>query len=256
MSVFDLYAAYYDLLYRDKDYSAEVRYVSGLLEETGGRPDSILELGCGTGGHAVEFARQGSSVHGIDLSRTMIDLANRRRTACDPEIANRLAFEEADIRTCRLDRSVDVVLSLFHVISYQVDNSDQRAAFESARFHLRPGGRFVFDFWYGPAVLTDRPRFVVKEASNDQIRVKRVTTPTMDVNRNLVDVLFDVQVESLSKDDNRRIVENHLMRYLFLPEIEGLLEQSGFELVRANAWMTDARLSDASWYGCVTARAV
>lgn len=255
MSVFDLYAAYYDLLYRDKDYAGEARHVLGLLEMAEGA-GSILELGCGTGGHAAEFARQGISVHGIDLSRTMIDLARERCRTTDSAAAGGLVFEQDDIRTCRLGHRFDAVVSLFHVISYQAGNEDQRAAFETARCHLHSGGRFVFDFWYGPAVLTDRPRYVVKEVSDDRIRVERSTTPAIEVNRNLVDIRFDLKVESRLDGSVYAVTENHRMRYLFLPEIERLLEQSGFQLLRANAWMTDEELSESTWYGCVTARAV
>jgi len=95
--VFDAYAAYYDLLYRDKDYPAEVRYVQSLLRRHGVNSGEILELGCGTGKHAEQLARLGYSVHGIDLSPSMVDIA-RRRTSSD-----RIRFDVGDARSARLN---------------------------------------------------------------------------------------------------------------------------------------------------------
>ena len=49
MSVFNEYARYYDLLYRDKDYVGEVEYVHRLLQAHAPGAQSLLNLGCGSG---------------------------------------------------------------------------------------------------------------------------------------------------------------------------------------------------------------
>jgi SAM-dependent methyltransferase len=256
MTVFDLYAAYYDLLYHDKDYSGETAYLVTLIGEAAPHARSVLELGCGTGGHALQFAELGFQVHGIDLSDSMVARARLRCAAAAEPVAARLAFEVGDVRSFRAGRTFDAVVSLFHVMSYQTGNEDQAAAFATARGHLDTGGVFVFDFWYGPAVLTDRPRHVIKEVADERVEVRRETTPTMHVNSNRVDVRFDVDIASRSGDATRRLSEIHRMRYLFLPEIEQRLHDAGFALLSAQAWMTRQPLDDRSWYGCVVARAI
>jgi SAM-dependent methyltransferase len=255
MSVFNLYAAYYDLLYRDKDYAQETDYVAGLIAETSRPPRELLELGCGTGGHAVQFAERGIQVHGIDLSADMVQRASDRIGRARTALEALPSFEQGDVRSYRANRTFDAVVSLFHVASYQTSNADQDELFGTARAHLCAAGVFVFDFWYGPAVLTDRPRHVTKQAEDEHIEVSRETTPTMFVNDNCVDVRFDVHVRSKSDQRSQRIVENHRMRYLFLPEIEQRLGASRFRLLRAYAWMSRLPLSDRSWYGCVVAQA-
>lgn len=251
---FDLYAAYYDLLYRDKDYATESAYVARLLREVAPRAGRLLELGCGTGAHALELAKLGFEVNGIDLSAQMIQRAQARRAAA-PEHAAALAFGRGDVRSHRDGRRYDGVISLFHVMSYQVGNEDLNDAFITARTHLSPGGAFVFDAWWGPAVLSDRPRQVGKDVADERVTVQRRTRPVMRFDENVVDVHFEVDIQA--RDGRTEHVEElHRMRYLFGPELRLMLAESGFELVRAEAWMSGAPLDDRTWYACFLARAV
>ncbi|CAD5372628.1 SAM-dependent methyltransferase [Rubrivivax sp. A210] len=249
---FDLYAAYYDLLYGDKDYAAEAAHVAGLLP-AGTR--EVLELGCGTGGHALALARLGLRVQGVDLSPEMVARAQARRAGLAPELQARLAFAQGDLRSYRAGCEFDAVISLFHVMSYQTTNQDLLAGLRTARTHLREGGLFVFDFWYGPAVLSDRPRQVVKTVADARIEVRRETTPAVHVNDNRVDVRFDVHIRAREGGAEKRLHEVHPMRYLFLPELDALFAQTGFERVDARAWMDDRLPDDRSWYASVSARA-
>lgn len=248
MSTFDLYAAYYDLLYGDKDYVAEAAHVASMLPAGA---HELLELGCGTGGHALALARLGCAVHGVDLSPAMVARAEARKQSLPPELRERLRFAQGDLRTYRASRRYDAVLALFHVMSYQTGNDDLLAAFRTARAHLAPGAPFVFDFWYGPAVLSDRPRRVVKEVSDERIAVQRRTTPVLHPNDNRVDVNFDVTITARAGGAMQQVQELHAMRYLFLPEIDQLGATTGFERRAARAWMSEAPPDDRSWYASV-----
>jgi SAM-dependent methyltransferase len=259
---FDLYAAYYDLLYGDKDYSAEAAHVAALLPAGTAR---VLELGCGTGAHAVALARLGLVIDGVDLSPAMVERALARRARLPAELQARLGFTAGDARSHRAGRTFDAVISLFHVMSYQTANEDLLAALATARAHLAPGGHFVFDFWYGPAVLSDRPRQVVKTVADERIEVRRETTPTLHPNHNRVDVRFDVLITARAPSGSapgagdpatQRVQEVHPMRYLFLPEIDLLAAQTGFRRVAARAWLREDAPDDRSWYACVNLEAV
>jgi len=160
--VFDSYARYYDLMYQDKDYVTEAKYVTSLITKHNSQANKILELGCGTGAHAEHFARMGYTVHGVDMSKEMLALAETRKAGLPEDVAARLSFSLGDVRTVRTEKTYDVVISLFHVMSYQSTNDDVNSAFETAARHLSLGGLFLFDFWYGPAVLTQQPDTRVK----------------------------------------------------------------------------------------------
>jgi SAM-dependent methyltransferase len=250
-SVFAAYARYYNLLYRDKDYAAEAAYVVERLRDHGVVAGArILELGSGTGGHAEHLVRMGFTVHGVDSSAEMIERAQARRAALPSDLAARLTFELGDVRTVRTGAVYDAVISLFHVMSYQTANTDLRAAFATAATHLGPGGLFFFDFWYGPAVLTERPEVRVRRLEDEAVQVVRVAEPVLQVNDNLVDVNFTVLVMDKESKRTERIEERHSMRYLFLPELEQYM-QGAFLWGAAHAWLTKRPPQITDWSACV-----
>jgi SAM-dependent methyltransferase len=247
--VFDAYAAYYDLLYRDKDYAGEATYVGGLIHRF--RPDArdILELGCGTGLHARELVRQGYTVTGIDRSELMVQRANERASALG---AGRLmTFMQGDLRDFRAGRTFDVVVSLFHVMSYQTTNADLRSAMSTAFVHLRAGGIFIFDCWYGPAVLTDPPTKRVRKLQSDVLKVTRTAEPDHHPNHNRVDVRYEILVER-DNEDAEKIAETHAMRYLFAPEVDLLLDAAGLRRVALERWL-GGDAGTESWNACFVA---
>jgi hypothetical protein len=61
-------------------------------------------------------------------------------------------------------------------------------------------------------------------------------------------------VEDLASGAREEITEKHLMRHLFLPEVDLVLETAGFERIDAREWLTDQALSTQSWSGFVVAR--
>jgi len=250
MSVFDAYAAYYDLLYQEKDYAGEAAYVHSLLQHHALGVRDVLELGCGTGAHAEHLARMDYNVHGVDLSEAMLARAGERRAAMPSGVANLLSFGLGDVRTVRTGNTYDAVISLFHVVSYQAKNSDLQAMFATAREHLRPGGLFIFDVWYGPAVLTDQPAVRVKELENDVVKITRVAQPTMYFQRNLVDVHYRIIACEKNTGCYSETEETHRMRYLFSPEIELLAKQAGFDVVEAQEWMTGKKPGVDTWGVC------
>lgn len=246
MKVFSDYARYYDLLYRDKNYQAEAGFVRDQLARSPRPPRTVLELGCGTGRHAVELARLGLEPAGIDLSENMVAQAQAHAGCAGFPT---LQFACGDVRQWRGGSKWDAVISLFHVMSYQTSNADLLAAVQTAGAHLDSGGLFFFDFWYGPAVLTDPPATRVKRMSDGVIDVVRVAEPVVDTGRNQVTVHYEVLVTDRQSGQATRLTESHQLRYLFLPELEFLLDAGGFDLTASGAWMSADPLSAHSWYG-------
>jgi hypothetical protein len=148
------------------------------------------------------------------------------------------------------------VISLFHVVSYQQTNDDLARTLATAAAHLPAGGVFLFDFWYGPAVLTQRPETRVKELEDEAVRITRIARSRVRDNEDLVEVQYRILVEEKDSGRMRWLDETHVMRYLFLPEIDAFLASAGMRRVEAKAWQSDEPPSTQSWSAVVVAQKI
>lgn len=134
----------------------EVSYLVDALGLSAG--DRVLDVGCGPGRHAYEFARRGMTVHGIDIAQRFVDIANDGA----PEGAT---FERLDARELSFDAEFDVVVCLcqgaFGLMTADGDDETVLAGMSRA---LRPGGRlalsafssyFVMKHWEGAVFDAD-----------------------------------------------------------------------------------------------------
>jgi SAM-dependent methyltransferase len=248
LKIFSNYAQYYDLLNQQKDYIQEVDYIISLLNKFAPDASNLLDLGCGTGLHAINLAENGYHIIGVDQSQDMIDIAHERLNTLPRSISNLLNFNIGDIRTYSINQSFDVVISLFHVISYQVTNSDINKSFNTVSKHLKPGGIFIFDCWYGPAVLSDKPYKRNKKFEDDAIVINRQAKPDIHPLKNQVDVHFDIKITDKQTGKSENIDEIHKMRYMFNPEIELLLKMNKLKLLHSEKWLTGDEPDFDSWY--------
>jgi ubiquinone/menaquinone biosynthesis C-methylase UbiE len=104
-NVFDTYSRYYDLLYKDKDYTAESKYINNLLKQFNMRGKRILELGSGTGKHANILTKYGYEIVGIERSAEMVSKAKQDK---------KFRCVIGDITKINLNKKFDAALSLFH----------------------------------------------------------------------------------------------------------------------------------------------
>lgn len=239
---FDAYSQYYDLLYRDKDYAAEADSVNKLLKRHAPDCCTVLEFGCGTGKHARLLTGHGYRMTGVERSAEMLAKA--------PPTDN-IQYVEADIRHVQLEQRFDAVISLFHVISYLTDNGDVQTVFTRATEHLHPGGLFVFDVWYAPAVLKQRPDTRVKRMRDERIEVLRIAEPVMHPNQNRVDVNYTVFVQDLANGHFTRLTESHPMRYFSLPELDLFAAAAGFTRLTAEDLLTGNPPAEDTWGVCL-----
>ncbi len=227
MGVFKDYAYYYNIFYQEKDYKTEAIQVSRILKKYGNNVLSIINYGCGTGKHDIEMVKLGYQCDSIDISSEMIEIARKNANRENLEIN----YSVADIRDYNPKKKYDAVVSLFHVMSYQNTNEDIVKAFCSAKKALNTNGVLLFDVWYGPGVLSDKPSIRVKEVEDNENRLIRIARPVMHDKTNSVDVCYEIF--SIDKKTGKivEIYETHHMRYFFRPELEEFLTKTGFKLI-------------------------
>ena len=100
-------------------------------------PASVLDAGCGSGRVAIELARRGCDVVGVDLDQPFIDAA----IAKAPE----LDFRADDLSTVTVGRTFDVVVMAGNVMVFVAPGTEAQVIANMAR-HLAPGGRLVAGF--------------------------------------------------------------------------------------------------------------
>ncbi|MDQ3810094.1 MAG: class I SAM-dependent methyltransferase [Chloroflexota bacterium] len=243
------YAAAYDHIYRDKDYPAECDAVEQTFGLYGlGPVRRVLDLGCGTGGHALVLATRGYDVLGVDRSPSMLERARERETTA--------RFELGDIVGLDLGETFDAVLMMFAVLGYHTANVDVQAALATVRRHLRPGGLFLCDVWYGPAVLHERPGERARVLGSGGSQIIRVARGELDERHHVCNVRYH-----LWRLENGTLVaevrEQHRMRFFFPLELELLLGAAGLELVKlADFPRLEDEPSNATWNIAVIARAL
>ena len=251
--VFEDYANFYDLFYRDKDYQAECNFVKRIFEiYSQNEIGTILDIGCGTGSHALLLSDMGYIVTGIDLSEKMLQFARNKAGEQNKQIH----FLQGDIRNLALSQKFDAVLAMFAVLGYQTSNQDVENALRSVRKHLKLGGLFIFDVWFGPAVLKEKPAERVKDAEQGDGKVIRYAHPVLDIVSHTIEVNYTV---SEVKEDQSvaEVKESHLVRFFFYQELRYFLERNGFEVLKICPFMDlDGYLDEHCWNISVVSKGI
>lgn len=100
-------------------------------------PASVLDAGCGTGRVAIELARRGVDVVGVDLDPPMIAAARAK--------APELEWVEADLCEVSLARRFDIVVAPGNVMIF-LRSGSEAACIANLATHLAPGGLLISGF--------------------------------------------------------------------------------------------------------------
>ena len=222
-NLFDRIADYYDGLHDDVDYPAECT----LLEKTFVRflrrqAASLLDLGCGTGSHALILAGRGYRVTGLDSSAGMLRVARAKaRGRRNP------AFVRADIRRFDLRGTFDAILCMDGAYTHLLTERDLLAHLGTVRRHLSPGGVYVFEFAQALKAETEGPGWIHREGPP---RIVWLYDLTFDRRRPLLTAknrFFAFDGDRL----RRRFVDTYSTRVTSVPGLRTLVARSGMRLL-------------------------
>jgi SAM-dependent methyltransferase len=208
------YLALYD------DYLAErtpveIDRLEGLLALR--PPLRILDLPCGQGRHAIELARRGYDVTGVDLSPFLLKVAEERAQADGV----RVRWLAGDMRQPIAGEQFDVVLNLFTSFGYFADEADDRKVVDAAAAMLVPGGHFLLEVINGERLMArfqEREWFTVGQAAVVERRSLDRTARRMVVERTVT-----------TPDDTE--VNLHAIRLYTGRDVSAILRGAGFGAV-------------------------
>ena len=106
----------------------------------------ILDLACGQGRHAIELAKRGYNVVGLDYSDYLLNVAKERTR----EEKVKVKFVKGDMRNLPFENEFDAIYNMFTSFGYFSDE-DNFKVLKSVHRALKPGGKFLLDivniFW-------------------------------------------------------------------------------------------------------------
>ena len=208
------YLALYDGFLAERT-PVEVDQIEALLQLH--PPRRILDLPCGQGRHAIELARRGYEVTGVDLSSYMLGVARERADAGGV----RVRWLAGDMRQPLPSETFDLVLNLFTSFGYFADEADDRRVVRAAASMLEPGGRFLLEVINGDRVIgnfQEREWFTVGQIAVMERRSLDVPARRMVVERT---------VSSTNGEDT----SVHAVRLYSGPAVKTMLDAVGFGCV-------------------------
>lgn len=216
----------------------EVKYI---INKTNLKENSdVIELGCGVGRHAFEFAQFNMNVVGIDFSQKHIN--NAKKNKKKQKIKN-IKFYSSDIRTYKTNKQFDLVTCLYDVIGSFPDEKDNNAIIAKAYKLLKNGGYFVLsvmNFELTNKIVPDtqkgdlkkEPQILLKlKPSTEMMKTGNVFIPeylAIDIDTNLI-----YRKEQFSSYGNNNLPAEYIIRdrRYTAHEIQSILAKYGFKII-------------------------
>jgi SAM-dependent methyltransferase len=216
------YAWAFDLLI-DRPVRKECAAIAAWLIERGITPGAeVLDAGCGTGRYAIELARRGYVVRGLDLSPELIEVATRARAdSLDP-----VSFIVGDIR--RLPTSRYAAILCRGVLNDILDDAGRDAVFAAFADALQSNGVLVRDVrdWGASLERKSREPLYRKRVSTDRGELTFTSITALDSERR--QLLISERHELVRLGDERISDYRFVMRCWERAELDVLLAGHGF----------------------------
>lgn len=134
-------ASRYDKLHADKCYFWEVKELKERIKESKkSKGRSLLDVGCGTGGHLKEL-QDDFDCTGIDYHEEMVELARKK-------LKKKVHLMQGDMVDFDLKKEFDVVICLYSVINHAKNYLEFRRTISNFYRHLKKGGVcFIEPYW-------------------------------------------------------------------------------------------------------------
>jgi SAM-dependent methyltransferase len=194
-------------LYPHRDEEEAAQAVALVIQATGFRPGwRVLDVACGAGRHARAFEAAGARCVGVDLSATLLRIAQTATTA---------PLVRADMRVLPIrSGSMDLTVNLFTSFGYFDRDAEHAAALGEMVATLKPGGWFVIDFLNREVVRRRLVPHEVMVVDGGKVKVTRSVSPDGHYVSKTIDT-----------PSGRRFVER--VRLFGAEEISAMLERAG-----------------------------
>lgn len=218
----DLFVEWYDALFSDKPYANEIACVLRVAEQhLTHTPREVLELGVGTGNHALALARRGLRVTGVEPNPAMFAKA-KDKTAANPGVTLHQGYVD-DVP----QRGFELCVALFHVVNYLRDRETLVGTLRSVAERLAPRGLFIFDCWNGVAALRDPPQTTRREIRHRDRTLICELTPDTDLLNQRCTMRYHLEVQD-EVAGSRELFHSSVEHRIWTPlQIEDATREAG-----------------------------
>ena len=247
------YAQFYDVFYRLKSYKNECLYLEALWKRfSKKKPRTVLDIGCGTGGHSNELAARGYRVTGIDGSVEMLQRAQEKARKLNAAVE----YRRMRFQALRLKQKFDAAISMFSAIDYITEYNELIAFLKQVRKILKKGSLFIFDVWNGVAVSKYFMPKKTKAYHYKNFVITRTSHSFLHPVKSLLCVDHCVKVKNRETGMITFRRESHILRFFFAKELELLLSLCGFSVLSMHPFMREGReIRQNDWDITIVAKA-
>lgn len=215
---YDKAAKYYDLFGEKED----IEYYKTLGTEHG----SALEIGVGTARLALELARAGVKVWGIDSSQEMLKIARTKCADQPADVRNNIVLTCADMTDFHLSERFPLVYMPSSVFSHCTTTEEQLNCLKCVHHHLEEGGLLVLDVHLPESSYTSALRLIDKEETDDKTVVRWISNRAEYADQLLhTTLIFEVYKEETLIE---RIIESSTVSLIYKRELLLLLDKANF----------------------------
>ena len=195
--------------------SQEVRFITDVLNLNPGQ--SILDLYCGYGRHAIELAKQGFSVTGLDATQDFLDIAVQKAKEANVIIT----FEQKDMRELNYESQFAAVINMFAAFGYFSDDENANIIKKVAQA-LQPGGLFLIDLLNRDWMVRNNLNRYWRHPSGEYVLSYKVQ---------LENGIATMKRQLINQITGAKIQYEFVLRAYSLPEMQNIFTSSGLDIV-------------------------
>lgn len=107
--------------------------------------DNVLEIGCGTGRVAIELAKRGNKVTGLDLSENMLDIFQQKISAKD--FKGNISIVQSDMSSFELEEKFDWIIFPFRAFQSLTNHNQRIDCLNCVKNHLKASGNVIIQMF-------------------------------------------------------------------------------------------------------------
>lgn len=193
----------------------EVRFVTSTLNLQAGEP--ILDLYCGYGRHAIELAKQGFNVTGIDATQDFLDIAAQKAQ----EAGVNVTFKQQDMRELNYAQEFAAVINMFAAFGYFTDDENANIIKLIANA-LKPQGLFLIDLLNRDWMVSNNLNRYWRHPSGEYVLSYKVQ---------LEKGIATMKRQLINQITGTKIQYDFILRAYSLPEMANILSHSGLSIL-------------------------